>query len=168
MAAAVVVRLSPRGVVGVVERLSPRGVAEALRRPPRIGPRGEVPLVGLRLTCLQRLTLSVVLAAMAARGVNPGSIDPWYFPSAAEYGDKLRSAGFEVRSIELIDRPTSLPTGIGGWIESVAHPFLRMVDPGDHDRLVAEVEDQVRPWLCDDQGEWHADYVRLRFFCSKP
>ena len=41
------------------------------------------------------------------------------------------------------------------------------VAPEEHSGLVAEVENQVRPFLCDKHGTWRADYVRLRFSASK-
>jgi len=106
-----------------------------------------------------------LLEAISMRGIPPGDIDPWFFPSPDEYRDKLVSAGFSVDSIELVDRPTPLPTGVAGWIESVAHPFLAVVEPEQRGALISEVEDRVRPLLCND-GVWFADYVRLRFSAS--
>lgn len=106
-----------------------------------------------------------LLEAISTRGIPPADIDPWYFPSPDEYRDKLVSAGFSVDSIELVDRPTPLPTGVAGWIESVAHPFLAVVEPEERGALISEVEDRVRPLLCND-GVWFADYVRLRFSAS--
>jgi len=108
-----------------------------------------------------------LLAAMSERGLPPDQIDPWYFPTSGEYRSKLESAGFRVDLIELIDRPTPLPTDVAGWIESVAHPFLAAVQPHEHNALVNEVQARVRPHLCKD-GEWFADYVRLRFSAVKP
>jgi hypothetical protein len=31
-----------------------------------------------------------------------------------------------------------------------------------------EVRKQLHPWLCDSEGRWSADYVRLRFTAEKP
>ena len=104
---------------------------------------------------------------LADRGIDPDAVDPWYFPTVAEYREELEHAGFSVPYIELIDRLTPLPTGIGGWIESVAHTFLEVLDTTAHDDFVAEVENRVRPHLLDGNGVWHADYVRLRFMATK-
>lgn len=106
-----------------------------------------------------------LLEAISMRGIPPGDVDPWFFPSPDEYRDRLVSAGFSVDSIELVDRPTPLPTGVAGWIESVAHPFLAVVEPEERGVLISEVEDRVRPLLCND-GVWFADYVRLRFLAT--
>jgi len=34
--------------------------------------------------------------------------------------------------------------------------------------FLAEVASLCRPTLCDVQGQWTADYVRLRFSATKP
>jgi hypothetical protein len=34
--------------------------------------------------------------------------------------------------------------------------------------LLQEVKDRLRPDLCDAEGNWTADYVRLRFAADKP
>jgi trans-aconitate methyltransferase len=107
-----------------------------------------------------------LLRAVADRGIAPGEIDPWYFPSPEDYRELLEASGFEVGYIELIDRPTPLPTGVIGWIESVARPFLVAVKPDQRGALLAEVEEHVRPFLLKD-GTWYADYVRLRFSAAK-
>ena len=104
---------------------------------------------------------------IADRNIDPDIVDPWYFPTVPEYRQELEDVGFTVPYIELIDRLTPLPTGIGGWIESVAHPFLEILDASEHDDFVAEIEHRVRPYLLDENGVWHADYVRLRFMATK-
>lgn len=105
--------------------------------------------------------------AVTIRGISVEEVDPWYFPSPGEYRGLLESIGFEVEVIELIDRPTPLPTGIGGWVESVAHTFLEVLQEKDVGQFIREIEEAVRPHLCDEFGVWKADYVRLRFLASK-
>jgi len=52
---------------------------------------------------------------------------------------------------------------MAGWLGTFAGLFFAAL-PGA-DRLVARDEsiDLLRHSLCDDQGNWTADYVRLRF-----
>jgi hypothetical protein len=38
----------------------------------------------------------------------------------------------------------------------------------DRDAVKGEVADLLRPSLCDEQGRWTVDYVRLRFVAEKP
>lgn len=87
----------------------------------------------------------------------------WFLPTADEYAARLAEHGFQVDQIALIPRPTPLPTGIGGWLRTFADPFLAQVDAGTRKRVLADTETLLRPALCDASGQWHADYVRLRF-----
>lgn len=34
--------------------------------------------------------------------------------------------------------------------------------------LMEEIQESLRPTLCDAQGRWTADYIRLRFAARKP
>lgn len=88
---------------------------------------------------------------------------PWYFPSADEYRQRLKQAGFRVEYIELIPRPTPLPTGMRGWLETFAIPLTHRVPQESRADFLDEVTERLRPALCDSSGEWTADYVRLRF-----
>jgi hypothetical protein len=40
---------------------------------------------------------------------------------------------------------------------------LSAVDRDKHDQFVSEIRDLLKWSLCDGQGRWTADYVRLRF-----
>jgi trans-aconitate methyltransferase len=108
-------------------------------------------------------------AALRTFGVTaPEALIPWYFPTAQEYSERLLGAGFTVQHIALLPRPTALPTGMRGWLETFALPFIRSV-PADHrGEFLDTVAGLLRPALCDSQGTWTADYVRLRFLAAKP
>src|SRR3954471_11535448 len=58
---------------------------------------------------------------------NSAAVIPWYFPSSEEHRQRLERAGFNVEYIELIPRPTPLPTGMRGWLETFAIPFTSSV-----------------------------------------
>jgi len=88
---------------------------------------------------------------------------PWYFPSPDEYRDRLKRAGFRTDYIELIPRPTLLPTGMRGWLETFAMPFTSNVPHEARANFLDEVTERLRPVLCDASDRWTADYVRLRF-----
>lgn len=105
-------------------------------------------------------------SALAARGL--AVRNPWFFPRPEPYRTLLESQGFAVHSIALIPRPTLLPGDVGAWIETLAQPFLADVPLAERPTLIAEVVDALRPVLCDAQGDWRADYVRLRFAAFKP
>jgi SAM-dependent methyltransferase len=106
--------------------------------------------------------------ALARRGLDAAALSPWYFPDAAEYRALLEARGFEVDSIALFPRPTPLPGDVVGWLETFAESFTRPLPPDERPGFLAEVRDALRPELCDAEGRWTADYVRLRFAARKP
>ena len=93
---------------------------------------------------------------------------PWYFPTPADYRTRLERAGFTVESIALIPRPTPLPTGMRAWLETFAIPFTKSVPEESRAAFLDDVTARLRPVLCDEQGNWTADYVRLRFLAKLP
>ena len=101
--------------------------------------------------------------ALSRRGLRFADLDPWYFPSARDYGARLEAAGFEVTDIAVFPRPTPLPGEMLGWLETFARSFTAALDRAERPRFVAEVQEALRPSLCDGDGRWTADYTRLRF-----
>ena len=111
---------------------------------------------------------TALLAVLERRGVRqPASVIPWYFPTVAEYQRRLQSAGFVVESIQLIPRPTPLPTGMRGWLETFANPFCGALPAESRSEFLDEVTALLKPTLCDNEGNWTADYMRLRFRAIK-
>lgn len=109
-----------------------------------------------------------LIAAMTRLGLDGEAAFPWYFPSTEEYATRLEAAGFEVRSIELIERPTPLPGDISGWLATFGEAFVLAAPEAMRAGLMDEVREALRPRLVDDAGVWVADYVRLRFHAVKP
>jgi trans-aconitate methyltransferase len=112
--------------------------------------------------------ISVALCATLEEfGVrNPASQIPWYFPTVDEYRKRLERAGFRVEYIALIPRPTPLPTGMRGWLETFALPFSKSLAEERRREFLDAVTERLRPSLCDGTGKWTADYVRLRFLAK--
>lgn len=136
----------PRRVLHAVHRsLKPRGrfVAE-------FGGHGNV------------AAIVTAMRAMAMRhGGDAGLAGPWFFPSAEIYRRMLESTGFDVSRIGLYPRPTRLKTGMKAWLKLFRKPFFEQF--GDAmDMVLAETEALLKPSLCDADGQWTADYVRLR------
>lgn len=109
-----------------------------------------------------------LVAGLARRGVDGAAADPWYFPSAAEYRARLERRGFVMRSIAIIPRPTVLPGRLADWLDTFGEAFLRRLPEADREPLKNEIEEQLRGRLCDSDGVWTVDYVRLRFAADKP
>lgn len=93
--------------------------------------------------------------------------DPWYFPHPDEYARRLEAQGFTVREMHLLPRPTPLPTGIAGWLETFGGSFFAALPAPDRAPAAAAVADLLAPALRDADGRWFADYVRLRFVATR-
>jgi hypothetical protein len=117
--------------------------------------------------CVAAITVAL-LATLDRRGIRDAASLIPYFPTAEEYEIRLRQAGFVPQSVQLIPRPTPLPTGMRGWLETFAVAYCAALPPGDRDGFLEEVTGLLKPVLCDDQGRWTADYIRLRFAAVKP
>lgn len=102
-------------------------------------------------------------SGLSARGIDPWSADPWYYPSPDEYSELLGRFGFILDTIELIPRPTDLPGDILGWLEVFAQPFIKSVPKDQKTKFLDEVRTALEPTLRRPDGTWYADYVRLRF-----
>jgi len=75
----------------------------------------------------------------------------------------LEAHGLRVDEIRLIPRPTPLPTGMAGWLETFAEPFVRRLPETERAAAIDEALHLLAPSLRDASGQWIADYVRLRF-----
>lgn len=117
--------------------------------------------------CVEKIK-SALVAALNRRGYDGESAVPWYFPTVEEYGQRLETRGFKINSIALIPRPTPLPGDITGWLETFAESFTRVLPEEARPAFIDEVREELRPQLCDSEGIWVADYVRLRFAAEKP
>ena len=140
-------------IAGVARALKPGGrfVAE-------FGGHGNVAAI--------RVALSSAIERATGQRNAPGGI--WYFPSCAEHRARLEAGGLAVDRIELIPRPTPIPSDMAGWLETLAAPVLA----GVPEELRIQVRDEavalLRPALCDSDGNWTADYIRIRFEARLP
>ena len=116
-------------------------------------------------------SIQVALAAVLARhGAARGLTGKFtaeqmnYFPTPAAYRERLERGGFSVEEIQLIPRPT--PLGDGGmeaWLNTFRRGVLDSLPELLRHIVVADTVALLEPVLRDEQGNWTADYVRLRF-----
>src|SRR6476469_9873843 len=106
---------------------------------------------------------TAILAVLRAHGIDGESRWPWYFPTPAEYAERLEAHRFVVLRMALIPRPTPLHTGMRGWLETFANPFLAGVSEEERGAILEEVTALLAHSLRGRTGAWTADYVRLRF-----
>jgi SAM-dependent methyltransferase len=107
--------------------------------------------------------VTALLAVLARRDLDGMRGHPWYFPTPAAYRKCLEAHGFRVESIDLIPRPTPLPTGMSAWLDTFAEPMLKLLPEGERATVKEEAVELLAPTLRDEAGNWTADYVRLRF-----
>lgn len=102
-----------------------------------------------------------IRSVLARRGWNTNILR--YYATETEYAGRLERHGFLVQQIALIPRPTPLPTGIRGWLDTFERATLDRIPPEELESFLQEVEDLLRAEICDREGNWTAHYVRLRF-----
>jgi len=136
----------------------PARVVAGVRRALRPGGRFVAEFGGHGNVAAVRTALAAVLQARGAEVPTP-----WYFPTVDEYADLLAANGFTVDTIALMPRPTPLPTGLRGWLETFAHAYVAGADAASRAEIFDAVTTLLAPILCDTEGRWTADYVRLRF-----
>jgi trans-aconitate methyltransferase len=117
--------------------------------------------------CVRHI-VSALEEALRTRGRDGRAANPWYFPSDADYRERLERHGFDVREIRLFPRPTPLPGDVTGWLETFCQTFTATLPEAEHADFLADVQQRLAPVLQDGDGQWHADYVRLRFAATKP
>jgi trans-aconitate methyltransferase len=89
-----------------------------------------------------------------------------FFPSPALYRRLLEAANFTVQSIDLIPRPTPLPNGMESWLNTFRNGVLDHLNPADRVTAITNTLALLEPILRDHDGNWTADYVRLRFHAT--
>jgi trans-aconitate methyltransferase len=109
-----------------------------------------------------------LLAVLTDRGISPGVIENNKFFSCQEYQARLQSHGFVVEEIKLTPRPTPLPSGMIAWLETFRRSVLEQLPAAQRPEAVDEIVRLLRPVLCDQEENWTADYVRLRFRARRP
>jgi trans-aconitate methyltransferase len=117
--------------------------------------------------CVAAITVAL-MTVLQQRGIDPKASLPWYFPTVDDYRGRLERAGFVVDYIELIPRPTPLPTSMAGWLDTFADPLFHQLPVEQRVTARDDAIELLRPVLCDEQGRWTADYIRLRFAAHLP
>ncbi|PYE83992.1 class I SAM-dependent methyltransferase [Pseudoroseicyclus aestuarii] len=107
-------------------------------------------------------------ASLEAAGEGARTGNPWDFPTPALQRDRLERAGFTEIDVALVPRPTPLPTGLRGWLQTFGAPLMEGLAPTVRESVIADCERRLAPVLQDETGNWVADYVRLRFEARRP
>jgi SAM-dependent methyltransferase len=110
----------------------------------------------------------VALMAVLARHGHPDAEEAVnYYPSTDSYARRLKRHGFEVQRISLIPRPTQLAEGgMESWLRTFRRGVLDGLPESLRETVIAETAALLAPALRDEDGNWVADYMRLRFVAT--
>jgi trans-aconitate methyltransferase len=108
-----------------------------------------------------RVALMTVLEQHGFGGAEDGVN---YYPTPKGYTRRLQRHGFHVERIALIPRPTPLEhSGMAGWLQTFRRGVLDKLPETLRDQVIEDCCALLAPALRDEDGNWVADYVRLRF-----
>ncbi|HXD77563.1 MAG TPA: hypothetical protein VN616_07130, partial [Puia sp.] len=92
------------------------------------------------------------------------AVQPWYFPSLAEYTTLLERRGFRIQFASHFDRPTELKdtdNGIKDWLRMFGSAIFACIPDNHIDPVLDEIQDALKATHFKN-GRWFADYKRLR------
>ncbi len=106
--------------------------------------------------------------ARVEAGFGPVTDLQWCFPTPGEHASRLEAAGFRVRLLQLVDRPTRLAPGdtATAWLRMFGGPLIGDLPSEAVPELLAEIDERLAPTMRGDDGVWTADYVRLRWLAK--
>jgi SAM-dependent methyltransferase len=105
-----------------------------------------------------------LMAVLARHGYGDREDGVNYYPTPDAYTRRLVRHGFKVEQIALIPRPTALPeSGMEGWLRTFRRGVIESLPEGLRKTVVEETATLLAPALRDEDGNWAADYIRLRF-----
>lgn len=114
---------------------------------------------------------TALIAVLARHGFPAAGSETSYYPTAEAFGAVLENAGFVVDSCAIIPRPTPLPaSGMAGWLQTFRGGFIEAagVPEDQQDQIITETVALLAPALKAADGQWIADYVRIRFSAHLP
>jgi trans-aconitate methyltransferase len=105
-----------------------------------------------------------LMAVLARHGCGDREDGVNYYPTPESYTQRLARHGFVVQKMSLIPRPTPLAeNGMTGWLRTFRRGVLDSLPEALRETVVNETSELLAPTLRDEDGNWIADYVRLRF-----
>lgn len=113
-------------------------------------------------------TIETAISEIVSRYTDKPAAGRRFYPSVGQYASLLEAQGFEVRFAHLFERPTALEgeNGLENWIIQFSGFQFDALAPSDRKQALQETVELVRPKLYRD-GQWFADYRRLRIIAAK-
>ena len=114
---------------------------------------------------------TALIAVLGRHGFPAAGSETSYYPTAEAFRAVLERGGFVVEACAIIPRPTPLPaSGMAGWLETFRGGFIDAAGVPDamKDQIITETVALLVPALQAADGQWIADYVRIRFSAHLP
>lgn len=102
-------------------------------------------------------------------GKDAARLNPWYFPSIAQYSTLLEQQGFRVTYAVHFDRPTKMEDGEKGlihWLSGFAGNFCQEFTEEEKQLLFGKIAAKAKKDLFLN-GSWYVDYKRIRIKAIK-
>jgi trans-aconitate methyltransferase len=110
-----------------------------------------------------------LIATLERHGFGDLENDVNYYPTPEAYTRRLERHGIRVERMELIPRPTLLAEGgMDGWLRTFRCGVIGRLPEGLRETVIEETVALLERALLDEDRNWVADYVRLRFVARKP
>lgn len=135
-------------------------VARGVHRALKPGGRFVAEMGGLGNIAAIRTALQAVFAGY---GMDAETEAASRYPSREEMRGILEGAGFTIQSMELIPRPTLLKSGMEEWLRTFRNGLFDKLSDKDRQVALDRTVALLKLTLCDADGVWWGDYVRLRF-----
>ena len=118
---------------------------------------------------VKSITDAITIAAEQLGLTDKVTTNFWFFPSISTYTSLLESKGFEVEQIWLFDRPTKLigEEGMYVWINQFAQHAFKNLEEQQAESIKKLAVEILKPNYFIN-GEWVADYRRIRVKAIKP
>ena len=94
-----------------------------------------------------------LLEAAAAKGLKVQKVDGHALPFENEFDAVFTNAALQI--------------GMKGWLETFGRSFFEQFEEPERAQVFAEVIELLSPSLCDIDGVWTADHIRLRFAAER-
>lgn len=107
-------------------------------------------------------------AALERHGYTGRENNVNYYPTPEAYSRRLQRHRFAVERMALIPRPTPLAAGgMEDWLRTFRRGVLEGLPEPEREKVVRDAMELLAPALRDEEGNWVADYVRLRFIARR-